>query len=299
MSSFRRRARKKFLSACPARGTTVERRPALHVDDISIRVPREGHDVSLSSVFSVSSTFLSACPARGTTLARVTAERDAAIFLSACPARGTTGSVLALLSSSAFLSACPGRGTTCEGYQHNSFLSYFYPRAPGGARHSRCALIPTVGIISIRVPREGHDYALHLYIREAQNFYPRAPGGARLPAPLHQRVAPIFLSACPGRGTTCWPPFACHKRRNFYPRAPGGARRGNGLCDQLRQYFYPRAPGGARRRRHRQARHLRQISIRVPREGHDALTYSTSIKHKIFLSACPGRGTTTDLAHAL
>ena len=29
--------------------------------------------------------------------------------------------------------------------------------------------------ISIHVPREGHDYALHLYIREAQNFYPRAP----------------------------------------------------------------------------------------------------------------------------
>ena len=56
----------------------------------------------------------------------------------------------------------------------------FNPRAPRGARQQYSPVLPGLYLISIHVPREGHDYSFHCYL---QLFH-------------------VFQSTCPARGTT-------------------------------------------------------------------------------------------------
>ena len=56
-----------FQSTCPARGTTNQYYRKAKSSDISIHVPREGHDHPLTRVVYPVAAFQSTCPARGTT----------------------------------------------------------------------------------------------------------------------------------------------------------------------------------------------------------------------------------------
>ena len=94
------------------------------------------------------------------------------------------------------------------------FVSYFYPRPPGGGRPRRrtwlsahCPFLSALPVkryrrsISIHALRVEGDPALFRLPISFPNFYPRPPGGGRLFN--HKQVA--FLS-------------------HFYPRPPGGGR---------------------------------------------------------------------------
>ena len=95
---------KKFLSTCPVRGTTVLRgklRPEINIsihvpreghdaagqadragdDQISIHVPREGHDNYVPQDKLGDQKFLSTCPVRGTTFARYLSEGKGTISI--------------------------------------------------------------------------------------------------------------------------------------------------------------------------------------------------------------------------
>ena len=79
-------------------------------------------------------------------------------------------------------------------------ISIHVPRE-GHDYHLR-ACVTSVSRISIHVPREGHDVIAALSMSPALHFNPRAPRGAR-----RQRVdcgygAALFQSTCPARGTT-------------------------------------------------------------------------------------------------
>ena len=169
--------------------------------------------------------FQSTCPARGTTISAGIRARPKVNFNPRAP-RGARPLVnlLNLSPENIFQSTCPARGTTYYGGCENVDV-----------------------IISIHVPREGHD------------------GLARGIAELVR----LFQSTCPARGTTT--------RRG---------RRGHTAA-----HFNPRAPRGARRPRFSSAVATAEISIHVPREGHDQtelLSYATTE----FQSTCPARGTT-------
>ena len=102
---------------------------------------------------------------------------------------------------------------------------HFNPRAPRGARLARLKSRRTYPVISIHVPREGHDSISFSFIPTSSNFNPRAPRGARpgdITAPIafftisihvpregHDYLISkpaaarkIFQSTCPARGTT-------------------------------------------------------------------------------------------------
>ena len=81
---------KAFQSTCPARGTTLRLQLSAPVVEISIHVPREGHDFSLSSLAETRYRFQSTCPARGTTGGDFFERVYLSLFQSTCPARGTT-----------------------------------------------------------------------------------------------------------------------------------------------------------------------------------------------------------------
>ena len=126
------------------------------MDEISIHVPREGHDMY---VYYQSCTvrFQSTCPARGTTKTTEFTYNPIE-FQSTCPARGTTVVILA----SGILQGIISIHVPREG--HDTYPSavrlhavYFNPRAPRGARREVVDQYTVNKPISIHVPREGHD----------------------------------------------------------------------------------------------------------------------------------------------
>ena len=103
------------------------------------------------------------------------------------------------------------------------------------------------GVISIHVPREGHD-PTRFFPRAAPkpHFNPRAPRGARLRRPVGSRTRRRFQSTCPARGTTqITVVFLCCSQ--FQSTCPA---RGTTLVTDVLHY-------------------AGNISIHVPREGHD------------------------------
>ena len=262
---------------------------------ISIHVPREGHDESPLQFHRPKEAFQSTCPARGTTVA-CPASLKTSLFQSTCPARGTTATAPhppprlrnfnpraprgARLQASThdpqgllFQSTCPARGTTSTAFISLLLIARFQSTCParGTTQYKWRTLQKT--IISIHVPREGHD--LH-----------------RLPQSM---LMAIFQSTCPARGTTTLEPRIaaateisihvpreghdntipswCQYMTNFNPRAPRGARPPSKadffsvIC-----YFNPRAPRGARR-----------------------WTISGLALSRPFQSTCPARGTTANM----
>ena len=168
----------------------------------------------------------------------------------------------------------------------------FNPRAPRGARRLLELHPGQIQVISIHVPREGHD------------------PGASLPLP----AARTFQSTCPARGTTS--PSSCSLRAscNFNPRAPRGARRNylERLCEII--VFQSTCPARGTTDVYQAIHAIQEISIHVPREGHDAsgtpsgpdpgyfnpraprgarhLWPRQAVEEFLFQSTCPARGTT-------
>ena len=169
-----------FQSTCPARGTT--KRPDLICQNflISIHVPREGHDASASSAFTQGRNFNPRAP-RGARLAARAEAVHVVKFQSTCPARGTTPRGGERERCLEFQSTCPARGTTVRLRLQLSapvVISIHVPREG----HDDVACVPAVPAvyISIHVPREGHDAA----------------------AVVRRVVRREFQSTCPARGTT-------------------------------------------------------------------------------------------------
>ena len=119
------------------------------------------------------------------------------------------------------------------------------------------------------MPREGHDLTGATSIIISLDFNPRAPRGAR---PPHSAAA-----AAPS---------------DFNPRAPRGARHSPQSRYSFRWDFNPRAPRGARQKTIVLRGGAKNISIHVPREGHDDSHGWHRGKSSIFQSTCPARGTT-------
>ena len=287
----------KFQSTCPARGTTrlilmvmksiIDFNPraprgARHdypidytpdVANISIHVPREGHDISDADISSQSVISIHV-PREGHDDQFAEFIGGVTQFQSTCPARGTTDTYhdnylrfgisihvpreghdcAALLSlgveSHLFQSTCPARGTTREAPGSAEVSTYFNPRAPRGARRCREQRKLLGVCISIHVPREGHDTTLPIPHIATDYFNPRAPRGAR------------------------------HIHR------PQRAAIG---------YFNPRAPRGARQITTLPVKSLPVISIHVPREGHDIPGSPMYFLLRTFQSTCPARGTTANM----
>ena len=171
-----------------------------------------------------------------------------------------------------FQSTCPARGTTrvvCAQVP-GLVISIHVPREGHDLTgRSKGGVV----MISIHVPREGHDYGIRVHFSNLCNFNPRAPRGAR----LIRRNTKIV-------------------GKNFNPRAPRGARLGKILAKRRAKYFNPRAPRGARPFvPSNLVAFTGNISIHVPREGHDACRQETSWSSPRFQSTCPARGTTATL----
>ena len=167
--------------------------------------------------------------------------------------------------------ACPGNVISIhvprEGHDQIHAMAR---RGARGARQPRKLRSGAWNIISIHVPREGHDDNIYLGIAQAEIsiHVPREGHDGRCIPMSTARV--IFQSTCPARGTTA---LAANARR-FNPD------------------FNPRAPRGARLQIFCVTVHCALISIHVPREGHDISRVGIANCESRFQSTCPARGTT-------
>ena len=203
----------RFQSTCPARGTTDAAYEPQTPDQISIHVPREGHDFMSSTQSLEIELFQSTCPARGTTHLEVHQDNQQE-FQSTCPARGTTLTPEETSLTVTSISIHVPR----EGHDKlppalaGSSLN-FNPRAPRGAR-----LFLRYGgrhgaAISIHVPREGHDASRCSSLSTFRAFQSTCPARGTTHFCVLPRIRTRFQSTCPARGTTapccrarCWPP---------------------------------------------------------------------------------------------
>ena len=78
-----------------------------------------------------------------------------------------------------------------------------------------------------------------------------------------------FQSTCPARGTTSWRGTTAPSRRDFNPRAPRGARRGLHSPTLTAKVFQSTCPARGTTVDEEAVRKAAEISIHVPREGHD------------------------------
>ena len=206
--------------------------------------------------------FQSTCPVRGTTYFHLV-EVACGQFQSTCPVRGTTsgrrllqrirhfnprapyGARLALCGQSPkppeFQSTCPVRGTTCC-FASRHWRQGFQSTCPVRGTTLKAAGFDGFIVISIHVPRTGHDPFLTNCCLRTSYFNPRAPYGAR-----RRR----------GRRSSPW-------TRYFNPRAPYGARQITSFTSYTVTYFNPRAPYGARPSTPWRARQRTNFNPRAP-----------------------------------
>ena len=187
---------------------------------ISIHVPREGHDSAACRRRWRQTPFQSTCPARGTTPAALPTCTSRTNFNPRAPRGARLRQRRASASSGDFNPRAPRGARPSWSCRSRRRMLYFNPRAPRGARHPLFSPTPTTFRISIHVPREGHDYASEVY---------RIYEG-------------VFQSTCPARGTTR---HRCRLRSapaHFNPRAPRGARPGKTLSFTLSFKFQSTCP---------------------------------------------------------
>ena len=165
-------------------------------------MPREGHDSLGGHSPDLDRAFQSTCPARGTTRSRhyygeqyrisihvpreghdrTTARQpaDAITYFNPRAPRGARpGSTRSALTLEKFQSTCPARGTTIHrGLDcFRVLISIHVPRE--GHDVALIQNLPTIIVISIHVPREGHDKRGRKPSSRLVDFNPRAPRGAR------------------------------------------------------------------------------------------------------------------------
>ena len=240
-----------FQSTCPARGTTEQQkviRPRSPC--ISIHVPREGHDAFTAISALPRHNFNPRAP-RGARLLKHAAQLHNNQISIHVPREGhDRPQMLPTAQRLLFQSTCPARGTTPSLISAVAANGNFNPRAPRGARPAAITPFGSRILISIHVPREGHDGGLRYLSVGGEIISIHVPReGHDIPPPRRRRPDILFQSTCPARGTT----KKLHQ--------PGRGR----------LYFNPRAPRGARRRSREKGGAADGISIHVPREGHDSV----------------------------
>ena len=176
-------------------------------------------------------------------------QRRRLVFQSTCPARGTTKRPGYYPGRFTYFNPRAPRGARQLKESYNKIKRNFNPRAPRGARLARLKSRRTYPVISIHVPREGHDRFVTLgakkyaYISihvpreghdvrvvkrqsKAGNFNPRAPRGARQFDYIANLMSGEISIHVPreGHDLVDSDSFAAPPR-NFNPRAPRGARR--------------------------------------------------------------------------
>ena len=169
-----------FQSTCPARGTTTLESRIAAATEISIHVPREGHDEYLSTVFLYN--FISIhVPREGHDLQQKCALVLSPLFQSTCPARGTTRLLLFFAHKRSYFNPRAPRGARrLIPALHMSFSRHFNPRAPRGARHE---------------PLRGQH--------RLDEFQSTCPARGTTFAMMQPPNSPhAFQSTCPARGTT-------------------------------------------------------------------------------------------------
>ena len=161
--------------------------------------------------------------------------------------------------------------------------------------HDLMAPIPVrfAMVISIHVPREGHDG----WSRAKKNccftyFNPRAPRGARRQDNRQQIAPKKFQSTCPARGTTL-PGKTPYVARIISIHVP---REGHDLLYSFiintHNLFQSTCPARGTTYIARSQPGTLPISIHVPREGHDVYFVGKVDFTALFQSTCPARGTT-------
>ena len=165
-------------------------------------MPREGHDYLLHDVCHTPETISIHVPREGHDSSDIGINVKASLFQSTCPARGTTA-VLQLA-----LERCTD----------------FNPRAPRGARHSADEQVQRIPLISIHVPREGHDRNKRLIKISPETFQSTCPARGTTTSELTVSGFNPFQSTCPARGTTTRCAAKMLPLTYFNPRAPRGAR---------------------------------------------------------------------------
>ena len=194
--------------------------------EVSIRAPRAGRDPSMIAVMGRFSCFYPRAPggARHARHPRRATHRNgfyprapggARLFLLGAKHLGFHVSIRApragrdacpmivACAATMFLSARPGRGATSLPVRPPRSRSSFYPRAPGGARHSLAHAIVHRITVSIRAPRAGRDFAGSATSRPEAMFLSARPGRGATRNPRMGGSSKGFLSARPGRGATC------------------------------------------------------------------------------------------------
>ena len=192
---------------------------------ISIHVPREGDDSTMSSTMSTSSNF-NPRPPRG----------------------GRQAASLRRWQERQFQSTSPARGTTCRHGRHarRASISIHVPREGDDVcKFHGCRAL----IISIHVPREGDDVCGSGKAHSGGPISIHVPReGDDLHRQTRLRSTALFQSTSPARGTTGrepgrWSPCEisihvpregddgifrrdCKQSEDFNPRPPRGGRRG-------------------------------------------------------------------------
>ena len=148
-------------------------------------------------------------------------------------------------------------------------ILHFNPRAPRGARLRIIGNLMDIYRFQSTCPARGTTIRRNAKII-SKDFNPRAPRGARHSRCRSYGVWRYFNPRAP-RGARPSKNDGIHIQSNYFnPRAPRGARRPLCILHKNHGDFNPRAPRGARRRDQNAPYTVQNISIHVPREGHDA-----------------------------
>ena len=148
--------------------------------------------------------------------------------------------------------------------------------------------------ISIHVPREGHDYLISKPAALRKIFQSTCPARGTTQQKVIQPRSPCISIHVPREGHDCFRLIARVCIQIFQSTCPA---RGTTVVQrallQRLHHFNPRAPRGARRPYLFKPLFIDDISIHVPREGHDSTPLKAVSSWSRFQSTCPARGTTS------
>ena len=235
---------------------------------ISIHAPREGSDISFSTIAQFYGYFYPRSP-RGERRSRCCSSSASSRFLSTLPARGATPTLVRMLPAATISIHAPREGSDelifCN--HRTDQISIHAPREGSDGQRSRfqrvmpisihapregsdfpcgATLFPASGI-SIHAPREGSDLLPTGNCGLMQNFYPRSPRGERPRKADVYLADEKFLSTLPARGATFDPHFLLVIIAQFLSTLPARGATDQSLVHlSLGHYFYPRSPRGER-----------------------------------------------------
>ena len=186
----------------------------------------------------------------------------------------------------------PREGHKFSSWSIRSLSTHFNPRVPRGARPPPEHPKFKTEMISIHVPREGHDMRLcriFSYMLTFQSTCPARGTTPQTPPIARQR---LFQSTCPARGTTKRERLIADEVNAFQSTCPARGTTqdvetvNNGIIN-----FNPRAPRGARRNRCARGRSQNIFQSTCPARGTTNRRPQVSRRFQ-FQSTCPARGTT-------